>query len=341
MGTLLVVLISTQAPASPTAATCLGDPRLTLGAFGRLSALDTDLPVNSAIGAGGRIGACVGKDWYLEGDLSVNKDFEEGPQLTYTPIHLRLARQWHSSETTRYRFAFGYVHTIYEGGPESDIPEDDPLSFDGSDDGVSAAIGLERDFGKVAAFRIDAVLDANFRGTLAEDDTPDWHFGLEAGLTLGLGGNRRADGDEDRDHIPDSKDLCPGTPLGTTVDGDGCPILFAEGSTNVVLQGVHFEVDNDHLLPESRAALDQVAQGLLAHPIGRIEIQGHTDNTGDPVRNRELATARANVVRDYLVAKGVNPARLTAVGYGPDRPIDTNDTEAGRARNRRVELRRM
>jgi len=319
---------------------CLEDPRLTVGAFGRLSALDTDLPVNTGIGGGWRIGLCLLQDWYAETDLSINKDFEDGPELKFTPIHVRLVRQWHASETTRYRAGLGYLHTSYEGGAGESIVEDDPLRFDDTDNGITGSVGFERDFGKIAALRMDAVLDANLGGTLAQDGNPDWHLGLELGFSFGLGANRRVDGDEDRDLIMDSKDRCPGTPLGSTVDGDGCPILFPEGSVTIVLDGVNFQVDTEQLLPESRAVLDRVAQGLVSHPATAVEIRGFTDNTGDPTRNRELATARANTVRAYLIGKGVNPDRLTAIGFGPDNPIDSNETEAGRARNRRVELKR-
>ncbi|HEX7880436.1 MAG TPA: OmpA family protein [Candidatus Eisenbacteria bacterium] len=344
VGTTITLCAATNLP-SPQAirasrAGCPEDPRLTLGAFGRLSALDTDLPVNTGIGGGWRIGLRLFNDWYGEGDLSINKDFEDGPELRFTPIHLRLVRQWHDGETTRYRLGLGYLHTSYEGGAGDDLREDDPLHFDGTDNGVTGSVGFERDIGQLAALRVDAVLDANLDGTLAADGNPDWHLGLEVGFNFGFGAGRRVDGDEDRDLILDSKDLCPGTPLGTTVDGDGCPILIPEGSVTVVLDGVNFEVDTEHLLPESRAVLDRVAASLVAHPATAVEIRGFTDNTGDPVRNRELATARANTVRAYLIAKGANPDRLTAVGIGPDNPIDTNETEAGRARNRRVELKR-
>jgi outer membrane protein OmpA-like peptidoglycan-associated protein len=70
----------------------------------------------------------------------------------------------------------------------------------------------------------------------------------------------------------------------------------------------------------------------------RFEISGHTDSTGSADLNRELSMSRAEAVRDYLVARGVDPSRLEVQGYGADRPIDDNGTIEGRARNRRVEI---
>ncbi len=70
----------------------------------------------------------------------------------------------------------------------------------------------------------------------------------------------------------------------------------------------------------------------------RVEIQGHTDNVGDPEANRALSRRRAEMVRTYLVGHGIAESRLTAVGIGPDRPVESNSTADGRARNRRVEF---
>jgi outer membrane protein OmpA-like peptidoglycan-associated protein len=93
------------------------------------------------------------------------------------------------------------------------------------------------------------------------------------------------------------------------------------------------------VLPQSFGLLDDVARVLNAHPEISIVIEGHTDDTGNAQRNREVSQARAEAVRDYLIKKGVAPRRLQAKGYGPDRPIAPNATAPGRAKNRRVEFR--
>lgn len=151
----------------------------------------------------------------------------------------------------------------------------------------------------------------------------------------------RLDRDSDGDGVYDSRDRCPATRPGQQVDGVGCPILFRveEGQRRpLILQGVNFRSGRSSLTPESYAVLDEVAASLMAHPEVRVEIAGHTDATGTQAVNQRLSRARALAVRAYLAQKGVLPNRMVAVGYGPDRPIATNSTAAGRGRNRRVEL---
>jgi outer membrane protein OmpA-like peptidoglycan-associated protein len=148
--------------------------------------------------------------------------------------------------------------------------------------------------------------------------------------------------DQDNDGVPDSMDKCPNTRPGQQVDAVGCPILFkveaGKPVAPLILKGVNFKTNSSRLTPESYAVLDQVAASLVAHPEVRIEISGHTDATGSHKHNMELSLARAISVRTYLASKGVAPGRMVAKGYGPDRPIATNRTAAGRAQNRRVEL---
>lgn len=85
--------------------------------------------------------------------------------------------------------------------------------------------------------------------------------------------------------------------------------------------------------------LDNLVNAMNKYPNMTVELAGHTDNTGDPVENVTLSQSRAQTVYDYLVSRGVDASRLTAAGYGQNRPVDSNDTEAGRANNRRTEFR--
>ncbi len=110
-----------------------------------------------------------------------------------------------------------------------------------------------------------------------------------------------------------------------------------EGSA-VVLQNIFFEFNKTYLLPESYTELDKVARFMFEENIQLIEISGHTDSEGSDTYNQKLSDGRAAAVVSYLTSKGVLPERMQAAGYGESRPVDTNQTEAGRAQNRRVEF---
>lgn len=101
---------------------------------------------------------------------------------------------------------------------------------------------------------------------------------------------------------------------------------------------VHFATNAADILPESQPVLDGAAALLKAHPDWKIAVEGHTDSTGDAASNRILSGKRAQSVMAALIQRGVQAARLSAAGFGPDRPIADNRTESGRAQNRRVEL---
>jgi len=110
-----------------------------------------------------------------------------------------------------------------------------------------------------------------------------------------------------------------------------------EGSA-VVLQNIFFEFNKTILLPASFTELDKVAQFMIEEDIKLIEISGHTDSEGSDSYNQKLSEGRAASVVSYLVSKGIKPERMLAVGYGKSRPVDTNQSESGRAQNRRVEF---
>ncbi|HWN70676.1 MAG TPA: OmpA family protein [Haliangium sp.] len=106
-----------------------------------------------------------------------------------------------------------------------------------------------------------------------------------------------------------------------------------------IRQAVQFEFGKAVLLDESKGLLDEVAGIIKEHPdIKKVRVEGHTDNVGGKSFNQRLSQQRAQSVREYLISQGVEPKRLLAQGYGMDKPIDTNDTEEGRAKNRRVEF---
>ena len=152
--------------------------------------------------------------------------------------------------------------------------------------------------------------------------------------------------DADHDNVPDTRDRCANTPAGRMVDANGCPLaeLPAAGAS-LVLRNVTFATGTNRLTARSRTDLDAIAISIQAvlhgTPGARFEVSGHTDNRGTPAGNRRISQARAQAVVTYLKTKGVPDAALTAVGYGPDHPATPNTTAAGRAQNRRVEIKRL
>lgn len=108
---------------------------------------------------------------------------------------------------------------------------------------------------------------------------------------------------------------------------------------HVALKGIFFDTGKATLRPSSDAALGAASGLLLRFPDMHLTIEGHTDNVGDPQMNQQLSLQRALAVKNALVDAGIAAQRLSTVGYGETKPVSTNDTEAGRALNRRVELR--
>ena len=109
--------------------------------------------------------------------------------------------------------------------------------------------------------------------------------------------------------------------------------------THWVLVGVNFEFNSAQLTPQSYPILFYAVQNLNDNPDIKVEIQGHTDNIGSDQYNLKLSEKRAQTVRDYLVAKGIDPSRLTVKGYGESMPVADNNTTEGRALNRRIEFK--
>lgn len=105
-----------------------------------------------------------------------------------------------------------------------------------------------------------------------------------------------------------------------------------------VFDHLNFETGSAQLTPDSNTTVNNLASILKAYPHATIQLAGHTDNTGTPQTNQQLSLERANAVKTMLVNSGIGENRISTVGYGQDRPVTSNDTEDGRARNRRTEL---
>ncbi len=144
--------------------------------------------------------------------------------------------------------------------------------------------------------------------------------------------------DTDNDGVNDELDKCPSLP--GTAANDGCPEIKAEVKKriDVAAKQIFFATGSAKLLAKSNKSLNEVATILKADENLKLDVNGHTDNTGKPEKNQLLSENRAKAVYDYLVKKGVPETRLISAGYGQDSPLADNKTAAGRTKNRRVEL---
>jgi outer membrane protein OmpA-like peptidoglycan-associated protein len=115
-------------------------------------------------------------------------------------------------------------------------------------------------------------------------------------------------------------------------------IITLEKGKKVVLKGINFETNKATLRMESQTNLMQAYNALVANPTVQVEISGHTDNVGSQHSNQVLSLKRAQAVRNWLVQKGIASNRMNALGKGDNEPLSSNDTDAGRAENRRIEF---
>lgn len=165
----------------------------------------------------------------------------------------------------------------------------------------------------------------------SQDACPDTPLGVRVDS---VGCRQESPQDTDGDGVLDAADLCPNTPKGAEVDSSGC-----QTGQKVILRGVYFDSGSATLTADSSFILDPMVDLLKKNPSTRIELTGHTDVTGSTVMNIKLSTARAIAVAEYLRQRGVSANQLTSRGWGPWKPVASNETQEGRAKNRRVEFR--
>ncbi len=150
--------------------------------------------------------------------------------------------------------------------------------------------------------------------------------------------------DQDKDGIPDKDDKCPSEPETKNgfEDNDGCPDELPKKLAKTfsgAIKGIEFDTGRATILKPSFKVLD-IAVGLMKeYPEIKIEVSGHTDNVGEAAANKKLSLERAEAVKTYLVEQGIQAGRVSAVGYGDEKPVADNAKPAGKAKNRRIEFK--
>ena len=194
-------------------------------------------------------------------------------------------------------------------------------------------------------------------GGLGALENSSWATGLGvAGLIAGGLICYAQDGDEDDDGVFDRRDLCPDTPKGTPVNHMGCPLPqyppaapkvepppapppAPEVITLNEEQGkVLFAFDSAALSPDAQQRLQSLMPKLSAPGVATVNVVGHTDSVGSDAYNQGLSERRAASVAQYLIGQGLPAAKVSSEGKGEREPVADNDSDAGRAQNRRVDL---
>jgi len=144
--------------------------------------------------------------------------------------------------------------------------------------------------------------------------------------------------DTDGDSVLDKDDMCPS--VAGTVANNGCPEVTeaVQKQLNDYARTILFDTGKSSIQAASTSVMVDIIQILNEYPQAKFTVEGHTDSVGSVKTNQALSEKRANSVRDFLIEKGIDGSRLTAIGYGEEKPIATNATRSGREQNRRVEI---
>ena len=212
-----------------------------------------------------------------------------------------------------------------------------------------------------AMYRINDALSLRGEARAIHNFDNNWWEGMAlAGLEVVLGGHLaptvavppmqeplvdtapvvvvESDLDSDGDGVPDSIDACPGTPMNVVVDERGCPVPVDITDELKMELRVFFDNDKSTIKNQYKPEIAKVAEKMREYPNSTARVEGHASKTGPSARyNQRLSEARAVAVKSMLTNEfGIEPNRLSTVGYGYDQPIADNNTEEGRAMNRRV-----
>lgn len=314
-------------------------------------------------------------DWFLSGGLGLMNMHSDGPDFTRPLVSVGIGQAWEMGVNDALRWEVR-ADQSFGNGDLPDRTGNSGLSNVQALVGYSWGLGAPLDSdGDGVPNRMDpcpntpAGAKVDSKGCPLDSDGDGVFDGLDQCPDTPSGVKITGNGcpvDTDGDGIADHKDKCPtvaapGTPDGCPFDSDGdgvldakdaCPTVAAPGTADgcppkaaepaaprkLMLDGVNFDNDSAKLRPESTAVLDNAAATLKEWGEVKVEVAGHTDSTSSDEHNLSLSQRRAEIVRAYLIDKGVAADRLTAKGYGEANPVADNATEEGRFKNRRVEL---
>lgn len=232
---------------------------------------------------------------------------------------------------------------------------------DASGNEVTSTKDTIGNLGLGAMYRINDALSLRGEARAIHNFDQNWWEGMAlAGLEVVLGGHLaptvavppmqeplvdnapivvvESDLDSDGDGVPDSIDACPGTPMNVVVDERGCPVPVDITDELKMELRVFFDNDKSAIKNQYKPEIAKVAEKMREYPNSTARVEGHASKTGPSARyNQRLSEARAVAVKSMLTNEfGIAPNRLSTVGYGYDQPIADNNTEEGRAMNRRV-----
>lgn len=312
---------------------------------------DNDRDLGDSTGLGLGFGKFFAPRWSFDAELNYANPEKQDSDLLWSQYGLGLTGRyhWRDEDSVWWPYVALGVGLKRHENEYPNLAGGGPVDDKGSNLGTKLGVGLQADYDRTS-WRFEIAANQDY------DDSHSGHSyynDLSAGISVlvKLGAKPEkpvppppppppepkitcADLDDDGDGVNNCNDRCPATPAGTVVGPDGCPV-----PVTIDLRGVNFDFDQSTLRPDAVAILAEAVEILRKYPELRVEVAGHTDATGPDNYNQGLSERRAKAVYEYLTSNGISASRLSGpVGFGETRPIDTNDTREGRARNRRTEL---